>query len=333
MTNRKILRREIYKLSIKTISPINVSGGELNSDADVLRNSQGEAFVPGTSIAGIIRSYFEAKKSESCYFGYAKDSEGSMSSIIISDMIFNDAVISLKDRVELDNTKQVNNKFDMEMVEPGATGEMKFEFVCRDGDLLNADEIMNRCIQAFDNGDLRIGGLKNRGFGRIKIEEVRHKVFNETNVDEYLNDDFSNEEVLSFTEYIESHNKLEMKYDKIVVPLKLKGGIIIREYSAQPGEADFEHVKVGDTPIIPGTSWNGAIRKQATETLNNLIQMNKGSNLDAEKFIKEWFGFVEVKKDNEKTSDEKQDSKEAASSKIVVPKRLSRRCRTSSARS
>lgn len=45
-------------LTAKT--PFMVYGGESeDSDADIIRNKNGEVFIPGTSLAGVCRDYLE----------------------------------------------------------------------------------------------------------------------------------------------------------------------------------------------------------------------------------------------------------------------------------
>ena len=78
---------------------------------------------------------------------------------------------------------------------------------------------------------------------------------------------------------------------RIVVPLKQKGGISIRRYSTRSGEADYEHIMCDGKPVIPGTSWNGAIRADAKRIL-----LGAGvSRANADKIIRIWFGHIKDK--------------------------------------
>lgn len=70
--------------------------------------------------------------------------------------------------------------------------------------------------------------------------------------------------------------------------MRLSGGISIRKYSAEPNKADFEHITCNGKPVIPGSSWNGAIRARADEILEDLeCSAEKRKNL-----IDNWFGYV-----------------------------------------
>ena len=61
----------------------------------------------------------------------------------------------------------------------------------------------------------------------------------------------------------------------LILKLKQKGGISIRTYSAEPDAPDFAHITSGDKPIIPGSSWNGAIRTRAIDILGNSLQADE----------------------------------------------------------
>ena len=101
----KIVRREYYAMDVVLASPLCVSGGEHElTDADVMRDYEGTPFVPGTSLAGAFRNYLGKKKGEKSVFGYAKEKEGMMSSLYVSDMYFEnvDGVkTSIRDGVRL----------------------------------------------------------------------------------------------------------------------------------------------------------------------------------------------------------------------------------------
>lgn len=58
----------------------------------------------------------------------------------------------------------------------------------------------------------------------------------------------------------------------------------------EPNKADFEQLTCADKPVIPGSSWNGAIRACAKELLQEFVPKKQ-----AERFIKYWFGKVDEK--------------------------------------
>ena len=56
----------------------------------------------------------------------------------------------------------------------------------------------------------------------------------------------------------------------IEVPLRMKGGISIRQYSAKKNEPDFVQLTDHGKPVIPGSSFAGAIRHRVEMILREL---------------------------------------------------------------
>ena len=65
MSRNPITERTYYRVKVKTGSPVSVgSGAGLYTDADVLRNGSDEVFIPGTSLAGALRSANDRKENQ-----------------------------------------------------------------------------------------------------------------------------------------------------------------------------------------------------------------------------------------------------------------------------
>ncbi len=307
--SNKIVSKTYYEIDIILSSPANIGNGVSNeTDADVIRSSRGECFIPGTSLAGAFRNFIGAGKDKQCAFGYSDRENGEMSSIFISDLYFEDGTVktSVRDRVDLTEDKGVNNKFDIEVIEPGAKGTIYIETVTREKTLsrnIDPNKDIDDIILAIQEGDIRIGSVKNRGFGRTEVVSVRVSSFDRSTRDEwvsFMSGDMSaaGDKVL-FSEWKLNKKSKKKRYVKFTVPLTLTGGISIRKYSAQPGRADFEHITSNGKPIIPGTSWNGAIRADARRIL---VDIGKSAKLEegkavsiAYELIDKWFGKVKGK--------------------------------------
>ena len=82
------------------------------------------------------------------------------------------------------------------------------------------------------------------------------------------------------------------------MPLKQQGGISIRRYSARPNAADFEHIRCNDMPVIPGNSWNGAVRSDIRRMLRELHLKQETINA----LIEKWFGCIKGKSETEGSS-------------------------------
>ena len=308
MSNRAIVSRTYYRICVTIISPVNISNGiSTDTDADVMRNGRGECFIPGTSLAGAFRSYRGDDKDRDSIFGYSAGEEGRMSTVFISDLYFDkDSVnVSVRDRVKLTDSKNVDNKFDTEIIEQGARGSFTIETVNREGmneKIGNPDNVIPEILMAMHDGDIRLGSAKNRGFGRVSIDTVSSVTFTRDNKADWINylaeDNDKTYKAVSFEEWRKGRQRQIVKYDKYIVPLRLTGGISIRRYSTKPDKADFEHITSNGVPVIPGTSWNGAIRADAKQLI---IDMGKSAgipdsriNKAAAELIDKWFGKVKA---------------------------------------
>ena len=60
-----IIKRKVFLVRIQFISPVSISSGENEwTDADVLRDFDGNPFIPGSSLAGAMRAYLNKKKTQ-----------------------------------------------------------------------------------------------------------------------------------------------------------------------------------------------------------------------------------------------------------------------------
>lgn len=297
----KIVSREYYAIDVSLVSPLNISNGEdYYSDADVLTNGSGEYFIPGTSLAGAFRNYLGKDKKTECAYGFADGDQGRMSSIFISDIYLEDAMVSVRDRVKLTDLKNVDNKFDVQIIGAGARGKLFLECVKRENDEYDFERIVSDLLYAISTGEIRIGADKNRGFGVLKIGRIASRMFTSENLDEW-------ESFLplahaaegypkgkKYSEWSKKIEKPEPRYVRIHIPLELKGGISIRQYSAQKNSPDYVHITENGIPIIPGTSWNGALRSDALKILRMLGCRDASDKMD------QWFGFVRERKAKDK---------------------------------
>lgn len=295
-----IKSRKYYAVKLMLTSPAAVSSGEdYYSDADVLRNGNGEVFIPGTSVAGAFRSYLE--KNEDCerLFGYSRQDKGLMSAVYISDLYFEEEkgpAVTLRDRVKLLDNKTVENKFDQEILETGASGILYLEYVIRkEQENIECDKLVASLLRGMQKGEIRFGSDKNRGYGRVSILDVYEREFAAGDGDGWLSfqrmprEDLGKYRHLTYKEWEKANPGAADQYVHMTVPLRQKGGISIRTYSAEPGKADYKHITCNGEPVIPGSSWNGAIRWDARSILKEAGVEN------AEDVIRAWFGYVRQK--------------------------------------
>ena len=302
-----ILKRIYYAIDVELASPLNTSSGISEyTDKDILMSSTGEFFVPGTSIAGALRARLE-KSDKERITGYSDSEKGKMSSLYISDLYFNTGgVKSVRDGVKLADEKTVENKFDMEVLETGSCGTIYLNYVLREKDD-DREDIIKTLMADIQDGYIRFGANKNRGYGKMSVKKIYRQEFSRDNIDDFLEFDAKNtekyEKCSDYTSWLEDGVNQSNDYVKINIPLVLTGGISIRKYSARPNEADFEQITISikdengnPKPVVPGTSWSGAIRSNILSTLKEL------GDSDAQKHVDQWFGFVDLEKKDAKQS-------------------------------
>ena len=236
-----ILKRKVLYVRVKFVSPISVSSGEDEfTDSDLLRNFDEEIFIPGTSLAGAMRSYLEKEGNEKSLMGYSdNDDVGKMSSLFISDLTFDEGVsLNVRDGVALDENKvaKTNSKFDMEILEARAKAHFYLELTIRkDDDQKEMESALSKVFHGINNGEIRLGSKKTRGFGQFKILSISTKTYDKDNYLNYTNayDDETwkdlDDELPTWLE------KAEYKQNviHIEVPLRFEGGISIRRYAAK----------------------------------------------------------------------------------------------------
>lgn len=333
--NKKIIEKQYYAFKLRLASPLNVSAGlSEETDADVLRNGDGEVFIPGTSVAGAFRNALMLKEKSDGIMGYSDGEQGRMSSILISDIYFAElghVKTGIRDGIKLDDSKIVENKFDMEIVETGAVGTLYIECVVREGDTPEQYvDAIKKLVTMLQGGEIRFGANKNRGFGRVEllteadaesyvyeksfskedkndyaafILDVNSKTSKDTRLGLYKSQKLSDwigeaweKKCRNLNQHADTDQPLDLEqYVKISVPLRLMGGISIRRYSAKSNQADFEHITCDGKPVIPGSSWNGAIRADAARILRELIDVGKDKQMIVENLIDGWFGKISDK--------------------------------------
>ena len=279
-----------YYVRMELLSPISIGNGDdLLTDHDCLRNSKGVPFIPGTSLAGVFSHYLSDEML--ALFTPKIGDEYKQSPYYISDanvvldekkFIFS---TSIRDGVKLkpDKIAEDGAKFDFEIVESSAKFDFRIEVIVRDHDNIDKmKKVVDVILHGLNSGEILLGYKSKRGYGKVKIEDVKIKEFTKNSLEEMLL--FDKYQMDKYDQYSIPDIDNENKYDYIEVHLRQLGGISIRKYSAKAGEVDFEHVTSNGKPVIPGTSWNGLIRRQIAEYLDDDIISNCCVK------ISDWFG-------------------------------------------
>ncbi len=298
---KTVIKRLVFYIQIQLESPLNVASGEDEwTDADILRDFDGNPFVPGSSLAGAMRSYIGEKDNEWELFGYSKDDiEGKMSPLFISDLVFDqEPVTGVRDGVGLNEKKVAKDgcKFDMEILETGLKGHFYLELVVRGGD---REEEMKKQIttvfQGIQQGEICLGRKKTRGFGAFKITRLSVRSYGKDNYLEYA-DAYKASTWEKASDELESWLHAEPDSRRMLhieVPLVMKGGISIRQYAAKKNEPDFVHITSNGVPVIPGSSFAGAIRHRVEQILGELEADSTELPVKKNEILETMFGYVD----------------------------------------
>lgn len=295
------MNRRYYRFDIKTVSPIALgSGANENSDHDVLLDSRGKPFIPATAVAGVLGSKLDKETKEKLYGKISPDGDNEKSHIIFYDAELcgkENPNISVRDSVALENKVSVDGaKFDFEIVETGAVFRCFIEI---DDTLSEADEkILLEQLSAMNSGILRFGHKSTRGYGEVRLENIRKAVF--TDVSEWIRFDMYDDKCWENCEEI-NLTAVPFGTDIINLSLTLKSALSIRSYTTElpngneTSAPDYKYLSLRDnTPVIPGTTWAGAFRERTAQLI--------GENKKNGEAVKKLFGYIiSGTKDNSKS--------------------------------
>lgn len=261
----------ILKGEIELLSPAIIGcGKDEKTDLDLIRDSEGRPFIPGTSFVGMLKNIIKLNLPNS-YLEKFWGTKDNQSSLIIKDLVILDDSIetAIRDGVKINNKTGIAEekaKFEYEIIERGARFQLYIE---ADLDRENFNKKMLATItKLLQEGVVRIGAKTNCGFGKIKLKEYKFYEFNFVNrqdVLRWIKRDFSESREFGVEPF-----QLKEKRFIIEAKFKIKNSLIVRSYNASPDKPDMEHIKSKNTPVLPGTSIKGAIRSRAEKILNTI---------------------------------------------------------------
>lgn len=318
-----IIERMYIKANVILKSPCIIGSCDSSiTDYDIIKDSNGVPYLPGTSLAGVIRSYAsdneinESGAVEELFGQKGKNSK--LSCLYISDSDFENYKISTRDGIEVDKHKVAitNSKYDYEVVETGVNFYIRFELVirkCNEKNIEAFKRILFKILKGMSEEEIYVGAKTSKGFGSIKLLEHSLQILdlkfdkNTDNFEKWLNFDWNNiKGNISINQLIDNSCKFKHLYKKITAEFNIESSILVRTYSRNPEDVDYEHLYCNSNPVIPGTTWNGALRHGALNILNELNVKNPKNIID---YV---FGYVN------------KESKEANGSDIIIAESIIR---------
>ena len=287
-----IVRRFLLTAKLELESPLLIGAGESDNLTDtlVLKNKNGNPFIPGTSLAGVLRS---CNNDVETLFG---DFNKSQSTVVVSDVKLKNTKTVVRDGVKISpitNVGEKGAKFDYEAVERGATGNLQIVAHVRqyqDGNIIK--EQLKKLGSLLQTG-IRVGALTRRGFGKIVCEEVMlydYDFSDVKNVQAWLLHTFDKPIISGEPVKIDETKKLAETDFVMELSLNIKTSLLVRSDDFE--ESDYKEfikkekdkktpvssvqMKSLDSFVIPGPSVRGVIKNRAVKILRALNIYDEG---------------------------------------------------------
>jgi CRISPR/Cas system CSM-associated protein Csm3 (group 7 of RAMP superfamily) len=183
---RAIHTRLILKGILEAQTPLSLSGAQtgLVADITVARNGLGQIYLPGTSLAGTLRSYSEhlqlpARDRNTLlgWWGCHLEDDPASRFLVDDAPIVNETRLELWHGVGIDRqwgTAAKGVLYEREVVPRGAQFSFNLELETGEpAELGLARAVMQTLRQALSEGRIGIGGATTRGLGQIKLTQSR----------------------------------------------------------------------------------------------------------------------------------------------------------------
>lgn len=286
------MNRRYFSFDIVLVSSLSLGSGlNENTDSDVLLDSRDKPYIPANSIAGVLASRLGKEDKERLCGKISDNGENKQSHVIFYDALYageSEPVISVRNSVHLiDKVGKDSAKFDFEIVESG----VRFRTYIELDDSVSADDekLFLSQLAALNSGILRFGHKTTRGYGQVRLENVRRLAFDD--ISKWLRFDMYDDDCWTGAETFEPP-ETGSDTDIIELELELKSALSIRSYTTEiaadgePTAPDFKYLSLHNgKPVIPGTTWAGVFR----DGVARLLGVNKMT--DAK--MQELFGYVE----------------------------------------
>ena len=310
-------------------APLSVGGSGVGDqvDLDVALDGDGAYYIPGTSLAGPMRAWLteNVKGDENVkdvivrdLFGYIDENKGQASPLFIEDSSVESAENTIRERrhgikiQENTGTTKEGFFYTRALLPKGTRFRLEMELDLLKPEKNSGDEktkssaavALKLVIEALQNGEIRFGACKTRGFGKLTLEnlQVNYYDFSDTNaLDAWLDGKDAPQNGTGIFDKFFKSERLEVKgkcCHEIKIDWEPASPIMVK--SGKDGmDADMLPLMSGCSgglvPVIPGASLKGALRAQARKILNTLFSCNEHTNDDAThlELVYELFGSTE----------------------------------------
>lgn len=310
---RRLYARGLWSLS----SPAHFGGADTGvADMCLLRDTNGQPFIPAASIAGAGRGFLARHslpwRDYACglgneplalkrFFGGAEKAD-TMSALFIADAPCLEGTTLVRDSVRIDaetGTAATGAKFDIEVVDRGGAFQLRLECLIRHGDdEQSLEQWFLALLHGFQEGAISLGARTRRGYGRGQVAswEIRDLKMNRpVDVLAWLRGKVWSRPASGLVPHHLPDDKREIF--RLEAQFALHTSLLIRSPSAMPDAPDAVHLHSAGQAVAPGTSLAGVIRHRTA-----LIARTIGWSEEAVQYtMAEMFGPVHAPKNSSTT--------------------------------
>lgn len=304
--------RHVARIVIEAKTPLAVSSGNKNvmTDSEVALDVNGLPYIPGTTIAGIIRHSLSDAVARK-FFGYQdkKDGQGSMLILSEAKMIgadgnvvdgirnidfeedkfyqyFKELPIRQHARINEKGVTEKTGKFDEQIVYKGTRFCFEMEMVAEEDDMYA--DMFNSVLNQLYSSSFRIGSGTRSGFGEIEVVSCQKKDYDLTQSEDrksYINKSSSLAAPWEGDKYEFTNNSEQWdRYELSLTPtdfFMFGSGFGDEDVDMKPVEECYikwnghkpEFVKSSQVVLIPASSLKGALAHRVAYYYNVLQQV------------------------------------------------------------
>ena len=184
----RIIGRYTLTGTLKLVSPLLIRAGVYNNmsndtvDDIVVTYHDGQPFIPGTSLAGVLKALVSDFKQNPILvnklFGDIEQKDSNQSTLQINDIPLSNAQIHVRDGIAVHQYLGVTKKsakYDFEIVDAGAEGDIKIDCIVREHQqsyLTDIKETLEYIANIIKNG-INIGARTLNGLGLVVSENLK----------------------------------------------------------------------------------------------------------------------------------------------------------------
>ena len=278
------MKKIYYQCRFRQTAPLRLSNGENDrSDSDLMLTRDGKPFIPGSAVAGVLRTMLLEADGNTLFGWIEKGTERAYESpVLISDAILrNDDDLIMKRSVRHgvgindQGTAEDKRKYDFEIIETNGTFVSvleltvdEFKEAAEEPDR-TPQKILETLMERIAAEGIQFGARTSRGYGRMEVSVYR-RIFRMTagpdgedgvdGITEWLSFDPFDFDAFRGTR-IDGVLPAENMDTVIRLGLRMLGTFSVRVYTAEPDAPDYAPLRsFSRKPVLPGTGWAGAIR-------------------------------------------------------------------------